>query len=162
MRTQKAIREISFNAIVSALHVILVFSLGFMSYNALQVRLAEVLILLVLINKKYTVGITLGCFIANLIGPFGLIDAFVGGVATLLSCTLVSACKKPSLSIIIVPVCNILVGLELAYIYSFNFSAFLINTLWVMLGEAIAMIVGVIIFKLINKNEDLIKTIGDF
>lgn len=161
MKTRKTIRSITFNAIVCALYVILVFVLGFMSFNSIQVRLAEILILLVLFNKKYTIGITLGCFIANLLGPFGLLDAFIGGLATLLSCLFLCIAKKPLLSIIIVPVCNILVGFELAYIYSFNFEAFLINTLWVMIGEAIAMTVGYIIYKIIIKNEDLVKTIGD-
>ncbi len=161
MHIKKTIKSITYNAIVCALYVIMVFALGFMSYNAIQVRLAEILILLVLINKKYTIGVTLGCFIANLIGPFGLLDALVGGIATLLSCIFVSLAKKPIFSIIIVPVCNILVGFELAYIYSFNIQALIINTLWVMLGEAIAMTVGYIIFKYISKNEDIVKTIGD-
>lgn len=161
MNIQKTIKSITYNAIVCALYVIMVFAFGFMSYNAIQVRLAEILILLVLINKKYIIGISLGCFIANLIGPFGLLDAVVGGCATLLSCIFVVLAKKPFFSIIIVPLCNILVGLELAYIYSFNLEALLINTLWVMLGEVIAMTIGYIIFKSFFKNEDIVKTIGD-
>ena len=161
MYRNNVVKSITYNAIVCALYVIMVFVLGFMSYNSLQIRLAEILILLVLINKKYTIGITLGCFIANLIGPFGLIDALIGGLATLLSCIFVTLCKKPLFSIIIVPVCNILVGLELAYLYSFNFEAFIVNTLWVMLGEAIAMTIGYFVFKSVSKNQDIVKTIGD-
>ena len=161
MYRNNVIKSITYNAIVSALYVIMVFVLGFMSYNSLQIRLAEILILLVLINKKYTIGITIGCFIANLIGPFGLIDAVIGGIATLLSCIFVVLFKKPIFSIIIVPICNILVGIELAYLYSFNFEAFIINTLWVMLGEAIAMTVGYFVFKSVSKNQDIVKSIGD-
>ena len=104
MHIQKTIKSITYNAIVCALYVIMVFALGFMSYNSLQIRLAEILILLVLINKKYTIGVSLGCFIANLIGPFGLIDAVIGGTATLLSCIFVYKFKKeelyPSLTIL--------------------------------------------------------------
>lgn len=161
MHTKNVIKSITYNAIVCALYVVMVFVLGFMSYNSLQIRLAEILILLVLINKKYTIGVSLGCFIANLIGPFGLIDAVIGGTATLLSCIFVYKFKKPFLSIVIVPVCNILVGLELAYLYSFNFQAFLVNTLWVMIGEAIAMTIGYFIFKSVSKNQDIVNTIGD-
>jgi uncharacterized membrane protein len=161
MNTKKVIKSVTYNAIVCALYIVMVFIFGFMSYNAIQIRLAEILILLVLINKKYTFGITLGCFVANLIGPFGLLDAVVGGCATLLSCIFVVMAKKPIFSIIIVPVCNILVGLELAYIYSFNFEALVINTIWVMIGEAIAMTIGYFVFKSVTKNNIIVKTIGE-
>lgn len=161
MNTKKVIKSVTYNAIVCALYIVMVFIFGFMSYNAIQIRLAEILILLVLINKKYTLGVTLGCFVANLIGPFGLLDAVVGGCATLLSCIFVVMAKKPIFSIIIVPVCNILVGLELAYIYSFNFEALVINTIWVMIGEAIAMTIGYFVFKSATKNNIIVKTIGE-
>ena len=161
MENKSIIKTICYNAIVCALYVGLVFALGFMSYEALQLRVAEVLIFLVLVNKKYTIGITLGCFIANLIGPFGIIDAVVGGFATFLSCILIVLCKKAFLAVIFIPTCNILVGLEIAFIDHLDFYGGLIATLWVMLGELVVAILGLIIYYLL-KDKKFMIFLGDY
>jgi uncharacterized membrane protein len=144
-------KNLTYNAIIAALYVTLVFALNFMSYEAVQIRLAEVLIFLVLIDKKYTLGICLGCFIANLIGPFGIIDAVMGTTATYLCCLFLRIFKRDYLALIIVPICNILVGVELAFLLSLNTAGAIINTLFVMLGEFICMIIGLILYRLILK-----------
>ena len=156
------IKSICYNAIVCALYVALVYLFYFMSYEAVQFRIAEILIFLVLINKKYTIGITMGCFIANLLGPFGIIDAVVGGAATLLSCILIVLCKKAWLGVIFIPVSNILVGIEIALIDHLTFTPAVITTLWVMLGEVVVAALGLGIYYLIIKKEKFIGFIGDF
>ena len=107
---------------------------------------------LVIINKRLTPGVVIGCFIANLIGPFGLIDAVVGSIATLASCVLLSIFKKPWTGLLILPLCNILVGLEISFIENLSFIPTLITIAWVMVGELISAIVGMLIIYSLRKN----------
>lgn len=151
-------KYLTFNAIIAALYVTLVFTLNFMSYDVIQVRLAEVLIFLVLVDKRYSLGICLGCFVANLLGPFGIVDAIIGTTATFLCCLLLTLFKKDFLALIIVPVCNILVGLELAFLLGLNFPAAVLNTVFVMIGELICMIIGLVIYRLFIKK---LSTVND-
>lgn len=153
----KLIKELAFNGLIATLYFVLVIVFSFMSYETIQVRVAEVLIFLVLFNRKYTVGITLGCFIANLLGPFGIIDAFVGAFATLLSCMLLSLFKKAWLGIIILPLCNIIVGIEIILITNLSFVLGITTILFVMLGELISGILGFIIYIILKKNETITK-----
>ena len=155
MKTRKIIKELCYNSIIAALYVTLVFVLGFMSYGPIQVRFAEVLIFIVLINKKYTLGITLGCFIANLVGPYGVLDACIGSIATFLCCFLLSIFNKPWLGIILLPVCNIIVGLEISILANYTLIPTIVTILWVMLGELISAITGFVIYLFISKNKKI-------
>lgn len=161
MYNKNLIKGICYNAIIAALYVALVFVLTFMSYNQIQIRIAEILIFLVLVNKKYTYGILIGTFLANLIGPLGLIDAFIGTTATLFVCLFMILFKKAWTALFILPICNILIGAELAYVYNWELIPFMINTTFVMIGEFIAALIGMIIYY-IFKNKKFIQVIGDF
>mgnify|MGYP000547345148 CR=1 FL=1 len=55
------------------------------SYGAVQVRVAEALCLLPVFGAEYIVGVTLGCFLANLLGST-VVDVVFGTLATLLAC----------------------------------------------------------------------------
>jgi uncharacterized membrane protein len=72
-------------ALVAAIYVVLTITppLNAISYGAYQFRIAEMMNFLAFYNRKYIVGVTIGCMIANLIG-FGWIDVFVGGSSTLI------------------------------------------------------------------------------
>ncbi len=157
MNINKTIRSICYNAIICALYVVLVFIFSFISYESIQIRIAEVLIFLVLINKKYIYGITLGCFIANLIGPYGIIDAFVGSVSTMLCCILLIVINKAWTSIFILPLCNILVGIEISLILGLEIIPMLITISFIILGELITSIIGFFVFKLIKQNSNITK-----
>ena len=52
-----------------------------MAYYGYQFRVSEMMNFLAFYNKKYLIGVTLGCMIANLFS-FGWIDVFVGGGST--------------------------------------------------------------------------------
>ena len=53
-----------------------------MSYSEIQFRISEVMVLLAFIDPSYLPGLVLGTFIANLLGPFGIVDAVVGSFHT--------------------------------------------------------------------------------
>ena len=78
------IRDLAQVAFVAALYVVLTITppLKAISYGAYQVRVSEMLNFMAFYNRKYIIGLTLGCMIANFYS-FGLIDVVVGGLSTL-------------------------------------------------------------------------------
>ncbi len=70
---------------IAALYVVLTLALPAMAYGPIQFRLSEVMTLLAFIDPFYILPISLGCAIANLASPFGIIDVIVGTLASFLS-----------------------------------------------------------------------------
>ena len=73
-KTQKITRL----AIIASLYVVLTIVFSFMSYGDIQVRIAEVLVLLCFFRKDYAIGLIIGCILSNLFSPFGIIDVIIG------------------------------------------------------------------------------------
>ena len=86
MQTKKLVRC----ALIAAVYAALCLVLQPFSYGAVQVRVAEMLCLLPVFGPDYIVGVTLGCFLANLLGTaMGTtvaVDIVFGTAATLLAC----------------------------------------------------------------------------
>lgn len=78
------VRDLAQVAFVAALYVVLTITppLNAISYGAYQFRVSEMLNFMAFYNRKYIIGLTLGCMIANFYS-FGLIDVVVGGLSTL-------------------------------------------------------------------------------
>lgn len=76
-------------AIVAAIYVALTLTppLNAISYGAYQFRISEMMNFTAFYNKKYIIGVTIGCMIANFFS-FELIDVVVGGGSTLVFLTL--------------------------------------------------------------------------
>lgn len=81
-------------ALVAALYAALTLALAPISYGAIQFRIAEIMVLLPFIRKDYIWGLTIGCFLANVIGPYGVPDIIFGTIATFLSVYLVYLTSK--------------------------------------------------------------------
>ncbi|MDK2564082.1 QueT transporter family protein [Romboutsia sedimentorum] len=75
--------------LVSAMYAALTIALGAISYGPIQFRIAEVMTLLPLIGKEYIIALTIGCFLSNIVGGFGLPDIIFGTLATFISVYLV-------------------------------------------------------------------------
>ncbi|EHJ52982.1 QueT transporter family protein [Streptococcus macacae] len=86
------LRDMTQIALVAAIYVVLTAMppLNAISYGAYQFRISEMMNFLAFYNRKYIIGVTLGCMIANAISPqsLGLIDVIVGGGSTLVFLTL--------------------------------------------------------------------------
>ena len=104
----KSIREISALGILTALYVGLCIVSWPLAYTPLQFRIAETLIVLPFYNKKYSIAIVLGTFIANLIGPYGIVDAVVGSFASALVCLIIIALRS---KLVIAPAAGIINGI---------------------------------------------------
>lgn len=152
------------SAIVAAMYVALTFAFQFMSYNAIQFRISEVLVLLVFFDKKYFWGLVVGCFITASIGPLGIYDIGFGVSATIIGLLGIIGTRKVFgeniKSIILASLCPVianavLVGIELTIL--FKELPFYLNAIYVAIGEFVVIsIVGVIIFV---STKDRIKRI---
>ncbi|GAA0712938.1 QueT transporter family protein [Paraclostridium ghonii] len=72
-------------ALVASIYATLTLALGAISYGPVQFRISEIMVLLPFIKKDYIWGLTIGCFLANIIGPYGVPDIIFGTTATFLS-----------------------------------------------------------------------------
>lgn len=152
------VKTIAANGIVAAIYFLLTFLTSSFSFMGMQIRIAEMLILLCFFRRDYTIGITIGCAFANIISPLGGWDVLFGTLATLLSCILVSFSKHLLIASIFPVIINaFVVGTEL---YILLQEPFWINVGLVAAGEAIAVIIiGYIFFILLGKKEFFRKAI---
>ena len=80
------IKMICVNGMIAALYAVITIACGPLSYEFSQFRISELLNLLVFFNPSYTIGLTLGCFLANLASTVGPLDIIFGTLTTLVSC----------------------------------------------------------------------------
>ena len=82
-------KKITRVGVVAGLYAVITLVLGSISYGQIQFRISEVMTLLPLFGKEYILSLTIGCFLANVIGPYGLPDIILGTLATFISVYLV-------------------------------------------------------------------------
>lgn len=156
-------------AVIAAVYVVLCLVLAPFSYGAIQVRIAEALCLLPVFGAEYIVGVTLGCFLANLFGST-IIDVVFGTLATLLACLVTYRLRNLRIKGLAIPASlppvlfnAVIVGIEITVF--FTDPAAMSAPLWVLcltngitvgIGELISCtILGVALVKLIESNAAL-------
>lgn len=88
MKTKITTKEIVQVAVIAAIYAVLTALFSSISFTPLQLRLSEIMVFLAYFNPIYIIGLTLGCFIVNiLMSPYLLMDGVFGTLATLLSVT---------------------------------------------------------------------------
>lgn len=153
-------------AMIAAVYTVVSLALAPVSYGNIQVRIAEALTILPLLYKPSIYGVTLGCFLTNLIGAFmgvnptGFIDAIIGTLATFLAaeCTYMLKDKTvkgfPLWSVLMPVIFNFFfVGAELAVLY-FEGNVVLGTLIMggeVAVGELISVILGWLLLKPLGK-----------
>lgn len=86
------------------------------TYGPIQCRFSEALCVLPFLFPETAWGLGIGCLIANVFSPYGLLDIVVGSCATFLAALLTARCKKKWLAPLPPVVLNmLLVGAMLAY-----------------------------------------------
>ena len=153
-------------AMIAAVYTVVSLALAPISYGNIQVRIAEALAILPLMYKPSIYGVTLGCFLTNLLGAFmgvnptGFIDAIIGTLATFLAaeCTYMLKDKTvkgfPLWSVLMPVIFNFFfVGAELAVLY-FEGNVVLGTLIMgseVAVGELISVILGWLLLKPLGK-----------
>ena len=130
------------SAIVAALYAVLTLLLPMASYGPIQLRFSEIMVLLVFYNKRFIPGLVLGCAIANLFSPmaafdvvFGTLSSYIAFRLILKSKTLFKASLWPVLMVIVPALASEFIMVS---------------------------IIGVLIFKMLEKNDGFMKYIREF
>ena len=148
-------RQMTVAAIVGALYAALTLlsSVFGIAYGPVQFRVSEALCVLPFLFPETAWGLFAGCWVANLLSPYGLPDMIIGSLATLIAALWTSKCRSKWLAPLPPVVCNgILVGAVLAWQQT-GFGdaflpAFLFNGGSVALGEAaVCFILGLVLLR---------------
>lgn len=145
-------------SLVAAMYAVLTLVLGAISYGPIQFRIAEIMVLLAFIKKDYIWGLTIGCFLANVIGPYGAPDIVFGTTATFLSVYAIyltgKVMKDKKYAILIASIWPTLIN---AVIIGFMLNIFvgmplILSMIQVGFGEFVVItIIGVPLYKIIGK-----------
>ena len=153
MKTNKLVR----GAVIAALYALLTMTLP--AYGPLQFRLSEIMTLLAYYNPFYILPLTLGCAIANIYSPFGIVDVIFGSLASFLALTAMSKTKNIYIASIWPAFFSFIIGLEIMLFSTEPVNFFLI-TGQIMLSELVVVtVIGVPIMKNLMKNEDFNRLI---
>lgn len=135
-------RKLCVCAVVAALYAAITIATAPFSYGLVQFRLSEALVVLCAVEPALWLGITLGCFLANLFSTVTVLDLVIGTLATAVACLWTARCKKSWL----IPLPNILsnallVGGMLAVVLFPNQlpTGFALAALQVGFGESVVM-----------------------
>lgn len=95
MKSKITTKQLVQIAVIAAIYAVLTAVFMSVSFTALQLRISEVMVFLAYFNPLSIIGLTLGCFIANLLmSPTPLLDCVFGTMATLLSVGAISLTSK--------------------------------------------------------------------
>ena len=132
-------RQIALNGVIAGLYAAITILTASFAYGNIQFRIADALCVLVVLDPSLTIGLTLGCLIANIFSTVSALDIVIGTAGTLLGCLLAAKARKDWLVPVPVILANaVLVGAMLAYVLTPGalLQGFLINGGEVLLGEA--------------------------
>lgn len=111
-------KQLTLAALTAAAYAVLSYfgSIFGITYGPIQCRFSEALCVLPFFLPETAWGLGVGCLIANLLSPYGVLDIVVGSAATLLAALLTARCQKKWLAPLPPVIANtVLIGLVLAY-----------------------------------------------
>lgn len=152
-----SIKFIAESAIIAALYVVTTWLLAPISYGAIQFRISEVLMLLVVLNPKFSFALILGCFISNTTSSLGWYDMVFGTLATVIAIIPMCFIRKMPIAAIFPVLSNaFIVSLELGIAFNLWNIAYWYNVFTIALGEAVVLyLLGIPLTSAISKNESL-------
>ena len=147
---------------VAALYAVLTLLLPVASYGPIQFRFSEILVLLVFYNKRFIPGLVLGCAIANLFSPMMLFDVVFGTLSSYIAFILMQRAKNLYVASIF-PVLLVSVPAIGTWLYLASDEVFVVLLMQFMLSEFVMVsIIGVMLFKVLEKNEGFMSYIYKF
>ena len=169
MSNKTNVRFLALSAVIAALYAALTYAAAMLNlaYGPVQLRFSEALTVLPAFTPAAIPGLAVGCLIANLGSPLGMVDWVFGTAATLLAALGTAAVSKiqykglPLLAPLPPVILNALVvGLEISCLNgdgAFTWSAFTLanfgySALTVGLGElAVCLVLGLPLVVLLEK-----------
>ncbi len=167
MNSKKLVKQ----ALIAAIYTALSLGLAPLSFGTVQFRISEALTLLPVFSPSYIIGVTLGCFLTNLLGFFmgvnilGSLDIIFGTSATLIAAVLTYYLRNlkikglPVLSAVPPILVNaFIIGGELTFLIAggFDFTVFTLQAISVGAGQVgSCLVLGLLLVNLIEKNQKL-------
>lgn len=145
------LKDLIKQSLIAAIYVVLVFAFLEFSFKEIQFRIAEILLILLLFDKKSIVGLTLGVVIANFFSPMLLFDLTLGVVASIISFLLIVLFKnKPYIGLLFPAIVNgLIIGAGLSLVFNLPY---LITALTVFIGEFVVVyVLGLPLYYLLKR-----------
>ena len=132
MKQRNQMARLCLGAVIAALYTVLTLALPVLSFGPIQFRLAEGMTVLAWLCPEAIPGLTLGCFLSNLIGSPYALDWIMGTLATLIAALWTAHVPKRWMAPIPPVLCNmVIVGAEIAWFETNGFgSAFFAAWAW--------------------------------
>jgi len=160
LKRNLTVKVIVANASIAALYAVITILCGPLSYvgGSLQLRFSEILNLLVFFNPMYSIGLTLGCLLANIMSMYGWPDIVFGTLGTLISCILIIITNKTIKNLLLSAICPCIINAAIVplilFFYGTEMNMFFYRTCFgrTFLGEFICVIVaGYPLFMILAK-----------
>lgn len=149
-------RVIALNGVLAALYAAVTLATASFAYGPIQFRVADALCVLPFFAPSTTVGLFLGCLIANIFSPVSALDIVIGSAATLVGCLAAGRMKHKWLIPLPTVLANtIMVGAMLACVYTPDalIAGFVTMGAQVAIGEIAVMIaLGLPLIALLSKS----------
>lgn len=173
----KNTKKLANQAMIAAIYTVLSVCLSAISYGPVNIRISEALTLLPVFAFGNVWGVTIGCFLTNVIGLFsganilGALDIVLGTFATFSAAVLTYLLRNakvknlPVFSVLPPVVLNaLIVGWELCIFVNngvFNPLIFWAQAASVALGELLSCgVIGLAMVKVIGKNDTLKRLVS--
>lgn len=160
MKNKNTAKIIARAGVTGALYCVLTIALQPISYGAVQFRVSEALTVLPLLFPETAVGLTIGCFIANIFGN-GVLDMVLGTAATLAASVITAFIGRhvhktaPKIILGVIPpiVLNALIVPFTFMAASDTFWVYLANAGTVFLGQAVVIcLLGPLVYFAADKS----------
>ena len=150
------VHQLTFCGILAAVYAVLTICTSAISYGPIQFRVAEALCILPFFHPAATIGLTLGCLIANLFSTVSAMAIIVGTAATLLACMMTQRIKSLWLAPLPPVLVNaVMIGAEIAIVSTPEafWNGFVLFGAQVGLGELVVMyLLGLPLLLALRKN----------
>jgi len=151
---------IALTGITAAVYMAATLAVAPVAYGSVQFRVSEVMVLLAWVNPVFAPGLILGCALANLFSPLGVIDLLFGTFHTFCSVMMIRRTKNMAVASLWPTIFSFIIGLELYIAFD---APFVVSTLWVMLGEFICITcIGCIVFAILRKNNAIMTKLKSY
>ena len=150
-----SVKLVVINAMIAGVYAVLTLAISPIAYSEIQFRLSEIIVFLAFYNRRYIPGLTIGCIIANLFSPMGMLDIVFGTLSTIIVCIAMYLIENRYLAAGAgAIITGMIIGAELWYAFNIPY---VINAIYVAVGELIVLIIGALVFKSLEKNDRLMN-----
>ncbi|WLV24986.1 QueT transporter family protein [Aciduricibacillus chroicocephali] len=154
-------RTLVANGLLAALYIAVSFMIQPLAYGPVQLRIPEMLNLLIVYNNKYFYGIVIGVFITNLFSPNGVLDLFFGvgqsiialALTMLIGLFIKNKLQLMTVNTLIFTATMVIIAWEIVLVNMHNVANDAFMPLWGILaaGEFIVMAIGIPIMYALDK-----------